>query len=179
MGKLLLAVAIATTWASIGGAKAQDWPTRPVTMVVPVAVGSSSDIVGRILAQRLSELFGQPVIVENAGGAGGMTGATRVARAAPDGYQFAIGNAGTHAINQKLYRNPLYNAATDFAPVALIAEIPHVLLARKDLPAGDLPEFIAQNREKLALKPNDDYSDQHTYLGWEMDAAGWERAHAG
>src|SRR5882724_1682807 len=108
MGKLLLAVAIATTtWASIGGAKAQDWPTRPVTMVVPVAVGSSSDIVGRILAQRLSELLGQPVIVENAGGAGGMTGATRVARAAPDGYQFSIGNAGTHAINQKLYKNPL------------------------------------------------------------------------
>ena len=143
MGRLLLAVALVTTWASIGGATAQDWPTRPVTMVVPVAVGSSSDIVGRILAQRLSELLGQPVIVENAGGAGGMTGATRVARAAPDGYQFAIGNAGTHAINQKLYKNPLYNAATDFAPVGLIAEIPHVLLARKDLPAGNLPEFIA------------------------------------
>ena len=143
MGKLILAVAMAATWASIGAAKAQDWPIRPVTMVVPVAVGSSSDIVGRILAQRLSELLGQPVIVENAGGAGGMTGATRVARAAPDGYQFAIGNAGTHAINQKLYKNPLYNAATDFAPVALIAEIPHVLLARKDLPAGNLPEFVA------------------------------------
>jgi tripartite-type tricarboxylate transporter receptor subunit TctC len=144
MGKLLLAVAMATTWAaSISGVKAQDWPTRPVTMVVPVAVGSSSDIVGRILAQRLSELLGQPVIVENAGGAGGMTGAARVARAAPDGYQFGIGNAGTHAINQKLYKNPLYNAATDFAPVGLIAEIPHVLLARKDLPASNLPEFIA------------------------------------
>jgi tripartite-type tricarboxylate transporter receptor subunit TctC len=143
MGKLLLALAIATTWASIGGAQAQDWPTRPVTMVVPVAVGSSSDIVGRILAHRLSELLGQPVIVENSGGAGGMTGANRVARATSDGSQFAIGNAGTHAINQKLYKNPLYNAATDFAPVGLIAEIPHVLLARKDLPAGNLPEFIA------------------------------------
>ena len=143
MEKLILAVAITATWAGIGAAKAQDWPTRPVTMVVPVAVGSSSDIVGRILAQRLSEVLGQPVIVENAGGAGGMTGAARVARAAPDGYQFAIGNAGTHAINQKLYKNPLYNAATDFAPVALIAEIPHVLLARKDLPAGNLSEFIA------------------------------------
>jgi tripartite-type tricarboxylate transporter receptor subunit TctC len=129
---------------------AQDWPARPVTMVVPVAVGSSSDIVGRILAQRLSELLGQPVIVENAGGAGGMTGATRVARAAPDGYQFSIGNAGTHAINQKLYKNPLYNAATDFAPVALIAEVPHVLLARKDLPVGNLPEFIAYAKANQA-----------------------------
>ena len=142
MGKLLVAVAMAATWASISDAKAQDWPTRPVTMVVPVAVGSSSDIVGRIMAQRLSEILGQPVIVENAGGAGGMTGAFRVARAPPDGHQFSIGNAGTHAINQRLYKNPLYNAATDFAPVVLIAEIPHVLLARKDLPAGNLPEFI-------------------------------------
>jgi tripartite-type tricarboxylate transporter receptor subunit TctC len=142
MGKLL-AVAIAAMWASIGGARAQDWPTRSVTMVVPVAAGSSSDVVGRILAQRLSELLGQPVIVENAGGAGGMTGAYRVARAAPDGYQFAIGNAGTHAVSQKLYKNPAYNAATDFAPVVLIAELPHVLLARNDLPAGNLPEFIA------------------------------------
>jgi tripartite-type tricarboxylate transporter receptor subunit TctC len=150
MGKLLLALAMAATWASIDGATAQDWPTRPVTMVVPVAVGSSSDIVGRILAQRLSELLGQPVIVENAGGAGGMTGATRVARAAPDGYQFAIGNAGTHAINQKLYKNPPYNAATDFAPVGLIVEIPHVLLARKDLPAGNLPEFIAYAKANQA-----------------------------
>ena len=150
MGKLILAVAMTATWASIGSAKAQDWPTRPVTMVVPVAVGSSSDIVGRILAQRLSELLSQPVIVENAGGAGGMTGAARVARAAPDGYQFSVGNAGTHAINQKLYRNPLYNAAIDFAPVALIAEVPHVLLARKDLPAGNLAEFIAYAKANQA-----------------------------
>src|SRR5262245_5964470 len=142
MAKLLLVVAIAATLAGIGLAKAQDWPARPLTMVVPVAAGSSSDIVGRIFAQRLSELLGQPVIVENSGGAGGMTGAPRVVRAAPDGYQFAIGNAGTHAVNQTLYKNPLYNALTDFAPVALIAEVPHVLLARKDLPAGNLVEFI-------------------------------------
>jgi tripartite-type tricarboxylate transporter receptor subunit TctC len=147
MGKLFIAVAIAATWASFGPAKAQDWPVRPVTMVVPVAAGSSSDVVGRILAQRLAELLGQPVIVENAGGAGGMTGAYRVARAAPDGYQFAIGNAGTHAINQTLYKNPLYNAATDFAPVLLIAEVPHVLLARKDFPAGNLSEFVAYAKE--------------------------------
>src|SRR5262249_42759880 len=112
--------------------------------------GSSSDVVGRVLAQRLSELLAQPVIVENAGGAGGMTGAARVARAAPDGYQFAIGNAGTHAVVQTLYRNPLYNAATDFAPVALIVEVPHVLLARKDLPADDLAGFIAYAKANQA-----------------------------
>jgi tripartite-type tricarboxylate transporter receptor subunit TctC len=150
MGKLLLAVAVAAAWASVGRAGAQEWPARPVTMVVPVAAGSLSDTVGRIMAQRLAELLGQPVIVENGGGAGGMTGASRVARAAPDGYQFTIGNAGTHAVNQTLYKNPLYNAATDFAPVALIAEVPNLLLARKDLPAGNLAEFVAYAKANQA-----------------------------
>jgi tripartite-type tricarboxylate transporter receptor subunit TctC len=120
---------------------AQNWPTRPMTMVVPFAAGSSSDIVGRIVAPRLSELLGQQVIVENVGGAGGMTGANRVAKAAPDGYQFVLGTGGTHAVNQTLYRNPLYNAATDFAPVALIVEQPIVLVARKNLRADNLQEF--------------------------------------
>jgi tripartite-type tricarboxylate transporter receptor subunit TctC len=150
MAKLLLAVAIAAAWASVGRATAQDWPARPMTMVVPVVAGSLSDTVGRIMAQRLAELLGQPVIVENGGGAGGMTGAYRVVRAPPDGYQFTIGNAGTHAVNQTLYRNPLYNAATDFAPVALIAEVPNLLLARKDLPVDDLPGFVAYTRQNQA-----------------------------
>ena len=88
-----------------GHALAQNWPTRPMTMVVPFAAGSSSDTVGRILAPRLSELLGQQVIIENVGGAGGMTGANRVAKAAPDGYQFVLGTGGTHAANQTLYRS--------------------------------------------------------------------------
>jgi tripartite-type tricarboxylate transporter receptor subunit TctC len=121
----------------------QDWPLRPVTMVVSFAAGGGADVMGRILAQRLSELLHQQVIVENVGGAGGMTGTNRVARAAPDGYQLALGSVGTHAYNQTLYKKPLYNAATDFAPVALIAETPQVLVTRKDLPAGDLREFVA------------------------------------
>jgi len=138
--KTLAAVA-ALTGAS--AATAQDWPTRPVTMVVPFAAGGGGDLIGRILAPRLSELLGRTVIVENIGGAGGMNGAARVANAAPDGYQFVLGNIGTHAQNQTLYKNPLYNAATDFAPVALIAEVPTLLVARKDLPADNLPEFMA------------------------------------
>jgi tripartite-type tricarboxylate transporter receptor subunit TctC len=121
----------------------QTLPARPMTMVVPFAAGSSSDIVGRIVAPRLSELLGQQVVVENVGGAGGMTGASRVAKAAPDGYQFVLGTGGTHATNQTLYRNPQYNAATDFAPVALIVEQSIVLVARKNLPANDLQEFGA------------------------------------
>jgi tripartite-type tricarboxylate transporter receptor subunit TctC len=131
-------------------ALAQNWPTRPMTMVVPFAAGSSSDTVGRILAPRLSELLGQQVIIENVGGAGGMTGANRVAKAAPDGYQFVLGTGGTHAANQTLYKNPLYNAETDFAPVALIVEQPIVLVARKNLPADNLQELKAYAKANQA-----------------------------
>jgi len=111
-------------------------------MVVPFAAGGGADVMGRILAARLADVLGQQVIVENAGGAGGMNGAYRVAKAAPDGYQFVLGTNGTHAQNQSLYKSPLYNAATDFAPVALIGEQPIALLTRKDLPADNLPDFI-------------------------------------
>src|SRR6185295_18913428 len=95
-------------------AAAQEWPARPVTMVVPFAAGGSPDILARILAPRLSELLGQQVIVENVGGAGGSTAATRLAKAAPDGYQFILGNSGTHAITDTLYRQPPYRAESDF-----------------------------------------------------------------
>jgi tripartite-type tricarboxylate transporter receptor subunit TctC len=134
----------------IGPALSQDWPTRPVTMVVPFAAGGPADTVGRILAPGLSELLGQQVIIENVGGSGGMTGASRVAKAAPDGYQFVLGNVGTHAANQTFYKAPLYNAATDFAPVMLIAQTPLVLLARKNLPADNLPEFVAYAKANQA-----------------------------
>src|SRR5262249_26312638 len=129
---------------------AQNWPTRPVTMVVPYPAGAGVDVLGRILSPRLSEQLGQPVIVENIGGTGGMAGSARVARAAPDGYTFVLGNTGTHAQNQTLYKNPLYNAATDFAPVVLIAETPQVLVARKDLAADTLPAFIAYAKANQA-----------------------------
>ena len=121
-----------------------------VTLVVPFAAGGPIDTIGRILATRLAELLGQQVIVENVGGAGGMTGTARVAKAAPDGYQVVLGNVGTHAGNQTLYRHPLYNAATDFAPVILVVELPLVLVARKDLPADDLPGFIAYAKANQA-----------------------------
>jgi tripartite-type tricarboxylate transporter receptor subunit TctC len=143
-----IAAAVALA-AAIVPSMAQDWPTRPVTMVVPFAPGGGGDLIGRILAPRLSELLGRTVIVENIGGAGGMNGAARVANAVPDGYQFVLGNIGTHAQNQTLYKNPLYNAATDFAPVALVAEVPTLLVARKDLPADNLPEFIAYAKAHL------------------------------
>jgi tripartite-type tricarboxylate transporter receptor subunit TctC len=138
--------ALASAVAAGVPAGAQEWPSRPVTLVVPFAAGGGADVMGRILAERLSAQLRQQVIVEDITGAGGMTGVARVARAAPDGYEIALGSVGTHAYNQTLYKNPLYNAATDFAPVSLIAETPQVLLTRKDFPAGNLREFIAYAR---------------------------------
>jgi tripartite-type tricarboxylate transporter receptor subunit TctC len=147
---LHLAAGAAALIALTSTTLAQDWPTRPITMLVTVAAGGGSDVLARILAPRLSELLGRQVIVDNDGRAGGMPGVSRVAKAAPDGYLFVLGNVGTFAANQTLYKNPLYNAATDFAPVTLFSEQPNVLVARKDLPVGNLPEFIAYAKVKQA-----------------------------
>ena len=146
----VITLAAAVVTALPAAAQTPAWPTAPVTMVVPFAAGGPMDTIGRILAPRLSELLGQQVVIENVGGAGGMTGTARVAKAAPDGYQVVLGNIGTHAQNQTLYKHPLYDAAADFAPVALIAETPLVLIARLDLPADDLPAFIAHARANQA-----------------------------
>ena len=137
------ASAVASSFISAVPAKAEDWPNRPMTMVAPFAAGGSTDAIARIVAEGLSNQLHQPVIVENVGGAGGMTGTNRVAKAPPDGYQFVLGNVGTHAQNQTLYKTPLYNAETDFAPVVLIMDQSLVLVARKDFPASSLQEFIA------------------------------------
>ena len=145
MPSINIIAAFAVLVGAITPATAQDWPIRPVTMVYPFAAGSAADAMGRIFASRLSELLAQTVVFENVGGAGGMIGSSRVAKAAPDGYQFVLG--GTFMVlNQALYKNPLYNATTDFSPVALIVEQPVVLIARKDFPANDLSEFIAYAR---------------------------------
>ena len=137
---------IAVLGAGASPVAAQDWPTRPVTMVVPFAPAGGTDVLGRIVGRRLAETLGQQVVIENVGGAGGMVGSARVAKAAPDGYQFVLGSRAD-AINQTLYKNPLYNLTTDLAPVVLIADQPTVLVARKDLPVADLKEFIAYARK--------------------------------
>jgi tripartite-type tricarboxylate transporter receptor subunit TctC len=112
-------------------------------MIVPFAAGGTADPIGRVLAGGLSQVLGQQVIVENVGGAGGMVGTNRVAKAAPDGYQFVFGTVGSFAHSQTLHKHPSYSTLNDFAPVALVAEQPILLVARKDLPAGNLQEFIA------------------------------------
>jgi tripartite-type tricarboxylate transporter receptor subunit TctC len=161
---LLAAAGIALAHMKI--AQADQWPTRPVTMVVPFAAGGPTDVVGRIVAERLSDILGQQVIVENVGGAGGMTGAQRVAQAAPDGYQVLLGTVGTQAYNQTLYKKPLYNANSDFAPVVLIAEQPLVLVVQRDFPADSLKKFasyVKANAPKLTFGSGG--SGSATHLG--------------
>src|SRR6202008_4350503 len=126
----------------ISPAAAQSWPTRPVTMVVPFAPGGGTDLLGRIVAKRLAEVLGQQVVIENVGGAGGMLGSAEVVKSAPDGYTMVIGTTAD-AINQSLYKAPLYNFATDLVPAGLMGNQPTVLLARKDFPASTLQEFAA------------------------------------
>jgi tripartite-type tricarboxylate transporter receptor subunit TctC len=150
MRNRLLAALAAAFLAAPAAASAQDWPTRPVSMVVPFAAGGPIDFAGRLVGPRLSEALGQQVIVENIGGAGGMTGANRVAKSPPDGSMFLFGNQATHTFSQLLYKKPQYNAETDFAPVGLVLANVKVLVTRKDLPANNLQEFIAHARANQA-----------------------------
>jgi tripartite-type tricarboxylate transporter receptor subunit TctC len=119
-------------------------------MIIPFAAGGPQDTLGRIFAQRMSEVLGQQVVIENIGGAGGMTGSKRVADAAPDGYTIGIGSVGTHAQNQTLYKKPAYNSATDFTPVGFVAETPIALTTRKDLPVNNFKEFVAYAKANQA-----------------------------
>jgi tripartite-type tricarboxylate transporter receptor subunit TctC len=139
-----------TIAGALGGAQAQNFPNRPLVMVIPFAAGGPQDVLGRIIGQGMGEALGQQVIIENVGGAGGMSGSVRVAQAAPDGYTMVLGSVGTHAQNQTLYKHPLYDAAADFTPVALIAETPITLLTRKDLPVNNFKEFVAYAKANQA-----------------------------
>jgi tripartite-type tricarboxylate transporter receptor subunit TctC len=143
MLRTIIAATIAGSLGLCGSAHAQDWPARPLTMIVPYAAGGPVDTIARILAARLSEILGQQIVIENVGGAGGMTGASRAAKAAPDGYTVLVSGSAVLAINQTLYKRPLYNAVTDFEHVALFSDSARVLIARKDLPVNTLPEFVA------------------------------------
>ena len=143
MNKSFIAAAVVGLLSLTGTAGAQGFPDRQLTMIIPFAAGGPTDVLGRIMAQSMGEILGQTVIVENIGGAGGMTGGKRAADARPDGYTMLLGTVGTQAQGQTLYKHPLYNAITDFTSIGLIAEVPIALLVRKDLPAKDLKEFVA------------------------------------
>ena len=136
-------------------ARAQAYPSRPITLVVPFGAGGPSDTIARVLAEGMRAPIGQPVIVENAPGASGTIGLGRVARAAPDGYTLVLGNWATHVLNGPMFTLP-YDLQKDFEPVALVSNDPLIIVARKSLPAGNLKEFIAW------LKANPDMGTQGT-----------------
>jgi tripartite-type tricarboxylate transporter receptor subunit TctC len=152
MRNLRIVAAAGIYAVGLGGAPAQDWPTRTVTMVVAFASGGPLDTLARNLQPYLIETLGQNVIIENVPGGGGTVGSLRVANAAVDSHMFTLGSIGTHAIGQSMHKTPPYNSLTDFAPVILVADAPQVVLARKDLPANDLKEFAAYakaNQDKM------------------------------
>ena len=122
------------------------WPTKPVTLVVPFVAGGGTDIGTRILAQRLSQAWGQAVVVDNKGGAGGNVGLEAVSRARPDGYILLIGNVGTQAINPTLYKKLSYNPDTAFVPVGQFAELPFVLAVTPSLPVRNVKELVAMGK---------------------------------
>jgi tripartite-type tricarboxylate transporter receptor subunit TctC len=133
-------------------AEAQDWPNRPVTMVIAFAPGGPLDTLARNLQPYLIEALGQQVMIENVPGGGGAVGSLRVSNASADSHMFTLGSIGTHAIGQSMHKKPPYNSVTDFAPVMLVADAPQVVLARKDLPASNLKEFAAYaktNHDKM------------------------------
>jgi tripartite-type tricarboxylate transporter receptor subunit TctC len=150
MKSKMLASAAVVLAAAILPAAAQEWPTRPISMIVPYAAGGPPDVIARIIAPGMSESLGVQVVVENVSGAGGITGTARVARAAPDGYTFLLGAAGVLSQNQTLYKHPPYNSTTDFAPVGLIALTPAILVTRPDFPTKNLKEFIPYARANQA-----------------------------
>ena len=126
----VIAAALVAAAHGILSASAQEWPAHPLTLVVPWAAGGGTDVMGRIMAKRMSEIMGQQVIVENIAGAGGMLGSSHVAKTAPDGYTFVFGSR-SDAINMTLYKRPLYNFQNDLAPVVLVADQPTILETTK------------------------------------------------
>jgi tripartite-type tricarboxylate transporter receptor subunit TctC len=134
--------------AVTSGALAQGWPARPVRIFVPSPPGDGSDVTARAVADKLSVALGQPFVVENKPGAGGVVGSEQVAHAAPDGYTLIMGNAGSHGINAAVYRGLTYDAVKDFAPISLIAQSPNVLVANPDSGIRSVKDLIDQARAK-------------------------------
>jgi len=152
VAKRLMVAAALLAMIGMNGATAQEYPARPVTIIVPFAAGGPADITGRIVADIFSRHLNQKFVVENVGGAGGTIGALRAARAAPDGYTILSGHLGTNALAPAFYPNLGYDPQKDFEPIGLSAEYPELLVVRKDFPANNLREFVAYakaNAEKL------------------------------
>jgi tripartite-type tricarboxylate transporter receptor subunit TctC len=141
--RMTLAAASTLIVLTAAAAAQESWPTRPITLIVPFAPGGGVDSSARIQALAMGQALGQTIVIENVGAAAGTVGSGRVAKAAPDGYTFLIGNSGTQVYSQSLYKKKPYDAITDFEPIAMVTESPRLLVARKGLPVNNLQELIA------------------------------------
>ena len=141
--KTLGGLGVAAVLPGIAMAQADAWPSRPITYVVPFTPGGSTDVIGRVIAQKLGEILGQPVVVDNKPGAAGAVGASYVAKAKPDGSTLFGGTISTHAINASLYKNLPYDPVKDFEPISLVAFLPNVLIVDPNLGVNTVPELIA------------------------------------
>jgi tripartite-type tricarboxylate transporter receptor subunit TctC len=146
MKRLLTALSTALA-LTVTSAAAQNYPTRPVTIIVPFAAGGPTDVIARIVGEYFSKSFGHQFIIENIAGAGGTTGITRANQARPDGHTIMMGHMGTHGAAPALYPNLKYDPTKDFEPIGLVAGTPILIVARKDFPAADLKEFVAKAKD--------------------------------
>jgi tripartite-type tricarboxylate transporter receptor subunit TctC len=160
MHRLVLAMtAIAAISGCAGNAAAQSFPSRPITMIVPFAAGGPTDVIARVIGERMGQSLGQPVVIENVTGAGGTIAAGRVARAAPDGYTLDLATWSTHVVTPVLYQLQ-YDVFRDFEPVAWLTQTPLLLVSRKDIPANDLKELVAWLKSNAVLLGSAGGTDQ-------------------
>lgn len=164
---VLLGAAAATLALSLPAAAQAPFPVRPITLVVPFAAGGSTDVVGRLVAQKMSDVLGQQVVVENVVGAGGNVGAARIAKAEPDGYSMLMGTVATHALNPLMLKRKPYDPVADFSPISLLAVIPNVLVVNPKLAATSVKELIAL----LKAEP-DKYNYASSGLGTPLHLSG-------
>jgi tripartite-type tricarboxylate transporter receptor subunit TctC len=178
MGRALLAAALIVGLNIT--AQAQDYPSRPVTLVVPFVSGGSTEIMARLIGQGLEAKLGKPVIVENKPGAGTVIGSNFVAKSEPDGYTLLMGTSSPIAINVTVYKALPYNPATDFVPLAMVAESPFVLVVNNDLPVKTIPELIAYakaNPGKLSFGSGGPGAPHHLFAELFSSMAGIKMTH--
>lgn len=177
LGRCIIAIMMA---AATSAAVAQTYPTKPIKLVAPSAPGDAPDVIARLVADKLSIVLGQQVVVENRPGAGGIVGSEAVARAAPDGYTLIMGNAGSHGINAAVYATLPYDIQRDFAPVSQVAVAPNVMVINPSIPAKTVAEFIAYAKSqpgKLSYASGGNGSSAHMSMELFKSMAGVDIQH--
>jgi tripartite-type tricarboxylate transporter receptor subunit TctC len=164
---LALGISLLSVAAFGGTALAQTFPERPVTLVIPFAAGGSTDVVGRVIANKMSDILGQQIVVQNVGGAGGSLGTGNVVRADPDGYTILMGTVATHALNPLILKTKPYDAEKDFTPISLLVIVPNVLVVNPELPVKNVQELI-----DLLKKNPDKYSYASSGNGTPLHLSG-------